>query len=399
MRIILECYNKDFVKVGNITRYDSLTFTDKMFEDSTFTMKFKTEQANLDLLKETKYILITKEYLAEILYFFKEEDEDYNITIKGYNIKHILRYRVCFTQNTYTKDAVSNMRSVVNINMKGAGVRNIAMFKLEENPVLDTVNFSITVHKSEVYEVVNDLAKYRNIRYTVVPILVPYDSESDDPQNISELVFKTKLPEDLSYNNTEGNSPVIFDRELNNLLSSSYEYDALKAKNYAYVEGKPYEEQATGQAEYLVSAGDTTAKGLDRKETYLESNVKSEDELGSKIDEEEYKRLLSEDGNQKLQKYRIKIESDGELNTVGGIFQFERDFNVGSIITIKDNVLGMYTNALVSGYEFTKSRSGEHLDILLDYDYADRELEGNSTLSESALEVKSEERKEEYKWL
>lgn len=405
MKILLECYDKNFVKVGNITRYDSLTFTDNMFTDSTFTLKFKTEQANLDLIFQTRYILITKEYLSEILYFKKVEDEDYTVEVKGYNIKHILRYRVCYVPMVYTKDAVTNMRSLVNQNfLTKYNKREVSILKLEENPVLDKVNFSISVHKSEVYEYINDMAKYRNIRYQLIPILIPYDENSDNPQNISSIVFKTTLPVDLTRDNTEGNSPVVFESELNNLLSSSYEYNNLKTKNYAYVEGKPYEEQTTGQSEYLVDAGDTQASGLDRIETYLSSSVKSEEEDGSKLTEDEYKKRLKQDGNQQLQKHRIKIESDGELNTVGGIFQFGRDFDVGCIVTIKDKMFGQNTNALVSGYQYTKSDSGEHIDIFLDYEYNNRELESETQALEnvstvSVNNIENNKGEEEYKWL
>lgn len=151
---------------------------------------------------------------------------------------------------------------------------------------------------------------------------------------------------DRSVDNTEGNAPVIFSQDFDNLLESVYEFSKESEKNTALIggEGEGLERFYTLYA--------STETGLKRRETFIDASSISKDYEDENRDErtytdEEYKKVLNSQGKQTLAELKPIETFSGAINLTNGQFILNRDFYLGDLVTIQDSAIGKYINARV----------------------------------------------------
>lgn len=176
----------------------------------------------------------------------------------------------------------------------------------------------------------------------------------------NKLEFFCKTGADRSVDNTAGNEPVIFSQEYDNLISSDYVYNDATMKNAAVIGG-----EGEGEARFcsIVSPSDV---GANRRELFVDASSTSRtytDEQGVEhvISNSDYNKQLQAIGRQELAKCPIMQTFDGVLNLSSGSYIYGVNYELGDIITIQDNVIGLYINAQIVEIIETQDDNGYNI--------------------------------------
>lgn len=155
-------------------------------------------------------------------------------------------------------------------------------------------------------------------------------------------VFRGK---DRSANNTEGNDPVVFSREFDNLTASDYTYDTKAFKNVALIGG---EGDGTERV-YSMLAGDQ--KGLQRREMFIDASGISKKYKVGEVEkthtDSEYHAVLEAHGRQTLAPLATVEHFAGAIDVTNGSYVLGRDFALGDIVTVQDNRIGKYIDVRI----------------------------------------------------
>lgn len=166
---------------------------------------------------------------------------------------------------------------------------------------------------------------------------------NSDTKKLQYVVFKGV---DRSTDNTEGNEPIIFSQEFDNLSESEYSLQTSTEKNVALIGG----EGEGLERFYSIITNDKA--GLDRRETFVDASsinkqYKDEQDVEHTYTDEEYKKLLNAQGKQTLSTMKRVEAFSGALDITIGQYKLNRDFSLGDIVTVQDNEMGIYINARI----------------------------------------------------
>lgn len=151
---------------------------------------------------------------------------------------------------------------------------------------------------------------------------------------------------DRSAENTEGNTPIIFSQEYDNLTSSEYLYDTTPEKNVALIGG-----EGEGTARFYSLVGGTAA-GMDRRELWVDASsisktYKDADETEKTYTDAEYQTMLDAQGTQQLAPLVATESFNGKIDITNGNWVYNKDFALGDIVTVQDNKIGVYINVRI----------------------------------------------------
>lgn len=159
-----------------------------------------------------------------------------------------------------------------------------------------------------------------------------------------------------STDNTDGNDPIVFSIEYDNLNSSDYMYDITALKNSALIGG---EGEGLDRFYALLTSGKS---GLNLREIFVDAasiNKKYKDgDTEKTYTDAQYTKLLNQQGRQVLSQQEVKETFNGEINVSFGIWQLNRDYSLGDIVTIQDNLLGVYSNQRIKETTERKDENG-----------------------------------------
>lgn len=175
-----------------------------------------------------------------------------------------------------------------------------------------------------------------------------------------KLLFRVYASVDRTIDQTEV-PPVLFSTELDDILDSEYQLNVAEVKNVAYVAGEG--EGAERKVEIVGSA-----EGMERRELYVDArDLQSEKEDGTVIEESQYRAILAERGNLKLEDYKTVESFSASIRVSGGSYVFGQDYNLGDIVTVYDSRLKVRANAIVTEVEETADGSGETFELTIGY--------------------------------
>lgn len=120
-----------------------------------------------------------------------------------------------------------------------------------------------------------------------------------------------------------------FSDEYGNLNNVMYQYNDQNYKNVAIVGGS-----GEGPERIYVTVGQ--AEGLDRRELFVDAKDIQKEELT----DEEYKNLLIQRGQDKLNEARISESIEGETGDNIG-FLYKEDYDLGDIVMVKKKNWGI----------------------------------------------------------
>lgn len=272
--MLLEVYDKETLnRVDIIRTYTFVQYTDYFNDVGTFSIKVPVNEPSLKhLMIQGNYILFEKLgdkfEMGIVKYFHKEGIETPTVEIKGYMLPHILTYRCFRTTYQKTGQVFEIQRDFIQrffINTDDIR-RQIDLMMISDTYDRNTEKIRYCQTGSDCAESLTEMNAPYHYGYGLVPAIAKYDPETGREQNIMRFTFEQYTPTDRRVGNKDGNDPVVFDTELNNVEDVMYEIDGTKAKTVAVVGG-----EGEGEDRYVIETGDDQLSGIDRNELYVDA--------------------------------------------------------------------------------------------------------------------------------
>lgn len=181
----------------------------------------------------------------------------------------------------------------------------------------------------------------------------------DDTKKLQYIVLKGV---DRSSDNSDGNEPVIFSRDYDNLSDSEYFYDTANIKNAALIGG-----EGEGIARfYSLIAPDET--GLQRRELFVDASSiakkYTEGETEIEYTDEEYTAMLNTQGKQELAPLTEKESFSGTIIVTDGNYILNEDFALGDLVTVQENSINKFINVRITEVTEVQDENGYTVDVV-----------------------------------
>lgn len=342
--IVFKVDDDVFEQIGDISQYTSLIWPDAFNGYASFELWAPITDDNAALLKKGNVIWTGGENASviEIVKAIVDEDGEKEFDVKGRTLEKYLTDRIVWGLYTSSGFTSTIMYDLVNKNCINPSNPN-RKIKWLENSVDTQVGKNISEYQKtggELYDALVSLATEGDIGFSIL----------FDPRN-KKLIFEVRAGTDRTYNNVDGNEPVVFSTELEDILSSSYYSNDEDKKTMAMVQGEDKSENRK-----TVFVGETSGKGFNRRELYVDArDLQSElYEDGNKIEltESQYLSTLIQRGSEKLAEH-ITIEIfEAQIRQFGDIqYEFGKDYVKGDKVTVIDEQLGVSVSARITQVE------------------------------------------------
>lgn len=337
--------NNTFEALGDISQYTSLIWPDAYNGHAQFELWAPITQDNANLLKRKNIIWCGGENAAviEIVKATVDDKGEKIYDIKGRTLEKFLTERMI--EGTYI----------------GSGFASTIMYDMVDRCAIHPSNPNRVIPylvNARDTKVGNEISQYQKTGGALYDSLYQTASESDigfsvvfDPKN-KRLIFEVRKGADRTQGNKEGNDPVVFSTELEDVLSSEYYANIQDEKNVAMVQGED-----TGAARKSVMVGKVNACGFDRKELYvdardLQSEVFNSDGTSTPLTPAEYAAALTQRGSEKLSECEIVETFEAKIRQFGDIqYEFGIDYVKGDKVTVIDEQLGVIVSARITNVE------------------------------------------------
>lgn len=359
--LVFSITENEFDNIGELNQFSSIIWPDAYNGFSTFELNAPITPENNLLLKEGNILWCGGNNAAVIEIITAEHSEEgktYNI--KGRTLESLITRRIVWgTYIANNKNVSTIAYDLVNQNCVSPSdpKRKIPFLSCADDEFLgDRISFQVT--GGEVFESVKDLLNAYGFGFSVI----------FEPRE-KKLIFTVRKGADRTISNTEGNSPVVFSSDLEDILSSSYYKNGQDEKNVALVLGE--DEGAQRKRE---TAGDDGLSGFARKELFvdardLRSKKWSDDGSTEDIPLEEYLKMLKQRGEERLSEADVVETFEAKVRFFGNVqYKFGEDFFLGDIISVIDEELGVSVSARVTESE-EEVDTGFSLVLIFGYSY------------------------------
>ena len=184
---------------------------------------------------------------------------------------------------------------------------------------------------------------YQNLLEYTDEILQEYNYGAKVILNNSnkKLLYEVYAGTDRSTDNTDGNAPVIFSTDYENLNASNYAYNEQNARNAVLIGG---EGEGLERFYSLLTEGKT---GLQLREMWVDASsinktYKDANDNEQTYTDAQYTEMLNQAGKKELAALPALEQFSGEINATFGNWIFGRDFFLGDVVTIQDNLIDKY---------------------------------------------------------
>lgn len=306
--------------------------------------------------------------IIENINFSNNQEDGAMITASGRFVKSILDRRLIYklsgstNKPTILRGNVENaVREVVKnnaISCEFDARRNIKLLELGDVSNIPYKFISINGEAAQKQVSYGNLLEYTD------GVLEEYGIASTCILNGGKFNYIVYSGTDRSKDNTNGVLPIIFSQEFDNLTSSEYTHDTTLIKNVALIGG---EGEGVARFYSLIEHGEAD---LNRREVWVDASsitrtYKDENDVEQTYSDEEYKTMIDAQGKQNLATY-TEIESfDGEIDITNGNYIYGRDFELGDIVTVQDDRLGIYINTRVLGCTEVQDDGGYSVEVKL----------------------------------
>lgn len=350
-----------FEALGDVSQYTSLLWPDAYNGFAQFEMWAPITEDNAALLKKNNIIWCGGENAAviEIIKATVDDNGEKIYDIKGRTLEKYLTDRMIW--GMYTK----------------SGYASTIMYDMVDKNMINPTNANRKIPylvNAEDKKVGNYIAQYQKTGGSVYDACYQMAGESDigfsvvfDPHN-KRLVFEVRKGADRTQDNKEGNDPVVFSTELEDILSSEYYANIQDEKNVALVQGED-----TGAARKSVVVGQSESKGFARKELYvdardLQSEVFHDDGTSTPLTPAEYNEVLTQRGLEKLSDCEVIETFEAQIRQFGDIqYEFGVDYVKGDKVTVIDEQLGVIVSARITNVE---EQYDEEYNLVLTFGYS-----------------------------
>ena len=336
----MEIINHKFERLGVINKFDMIQYNPKYSGIGSFELSCALNEENKSLIVEDNILWIEDEYAGVIQYIDKSSDNE--IKAKGKLLSVVLNWRTVIKTYEANKLTTGIFEELVRLNFMADDERKIEGFTFINN-VIDNTAIRYQVTGKSLSDIFQPLSETYDIGYEVY-------------LNMEEKAFEFTLfrGKDLTIGNKDGNKPVIFGTDFNNILKSEYVSDNNNYRNVAYVAG-----EGEGENRVVVEVKQTESAGFFRREIVVDARDIQKANSTTKMTDEEYNELLQQRGKENLSELR-KVESyDAELMSDAKTgFVYGKDYFLGDTVSVVDKNLGVILSAKITEVTVTFAEDG-----------------------------------------
>lgn len=336
----MEIINHKFERLGVINKFDMIQYSPKYSGIGSFELSCALNEENKSLIVEDNILWIEDGYAGVIQYIDKSSENE--IKVKGKLLSVVLNWRTVIKTYEANKPPTGIFEELVRLNFMTDGERKIDGFTFINN-ITDSTAIRYQVTGKSLSDIFQPISETYDIGYEVY-------------LNMKKKAFEFTLfrGKDLTIGNKDGNKPVIFGTDFNNILSSEYVSDKNNYRNVAYVAG-----EGEGESRVVVEVKQTESTGFFRREIVVDARDLQKANSVSRMTDEEYNELLQQRGKEKLSEFR-KVESyEAELmsDTRTG-FVYGKDYFLGDTVSVIDKNLGVILSAKITEATITFAEDG-----------------------------------------
>lgn len=339
----VEARNADFDVIGILDTAQSVIWHSVYYGVGDFQIYIRLQDA-LQIVADARYITRPDNEEVGVIESILIADDIENgkmITIKGRFAKSLLDRRIIYNLSGTSNKATilkgnveTNVRSLVNSNAIAS--RSLGILELGAVAGIGKVivNENGTAAQKQV--------SHSNLLDYTEAVLKEYGIASTVKLNGKKLQYTVYEGADRSADNTDGNQPIVFSKEYDNLLSSEYMHDTTREKNVALIGG-----EGEGIDRFCVLLG--SQSGLERKEVFVDASsiskkYKDENDVEKTYTDAEYTAMLKVHGLQATSAMTVTEDFNGAIDITNGNWKYNKDVFLGDIVTVQDNEIGVYKN-------------------------------------------------------
>lgn len=373
----LEVKDASRTTIGIIDVANSIIWHRVYYGVGDFEIYAQATPQNVELLKVGNYITRQNDEeigVIEKINFDYSSIDGYMITASGRFAKSILDRRLIYklkeTVNTPTilrgnvEIAVRQLVLDNAINCSFNNRRNISILGLAA-----LKNLTPTIVDEENHATEKQVS-YQNLMEYTDQVLQEYGMSANIIFNDGnkKLLYSVFMGTDRSTDNTNGNDPIVFSIDYDNLNSSNYFYGIHGFKNEALIggEGEGLERFFT----LLVTDPRDPPAGLQLRELFVDaSDINREYEVEGqdnpvRYTNAEYRALLNQEGQRELKENIIIETFNGNVNVEFGMHNYGVDYFLGDIVTVQDNYIDKYINTRITEATEVQDENGYSVDLV-----------------------------------
>ena len=354
----IEVRNQNREVIGIIDDFASVIWEVDYYGTGSFEIYTTASLVNINLLQMDNYVTRSDDDNIGVIENIRveyNEESGKMIAATGRFAKSLLDRRIVYKLASGSSGKVSILPTV------SSGKVETAVRKLVDDHIINSIyparNVSFIklgelkgINKKIISENGLDSKKqtsYGNLLEYTDEILQEYEMGSKmsmDRENL-DFVYNIYDGADRSRSNTQGNMPVIFSQDYDNLLSSTYECSTGSA-NTALIGG-----EGEGTERFCAMIG-VNATGLNRKEIWVDASSQSktymdENDVEQTYTDEEYVDMLQSAGKQQIALLSFTEQYDGDINVGNPQYKYKTDYNIGDLVSIEDREIGIYLTARI----------------------------------------------------
>lgn len=368
----LEVFDFELNRLGLIEIYSSINYTLKFIDVGSFELKCAINEQNVKLIQKNRFLWIEDE-VCGIIQYISSSTDDGTITVKGKLAKEMLNWRWVYPCFVKTGEPAALAESIVNIHCVNPSESKRKMRGLVIGNAGYVINKPhITYQKTgdTVLASVQNISTANNLGFEIY----------FNPRNVNPFKFVMLEGKDRTIGNKDGNKPVVFSRDFENIVSGSYEYNDDSFRNVALVAGEVTDgsnnENAARTFLVVDQAGSENVSSFYRKELYVDARdlqseyseeVTTKDDEGNditetvqkKMTEQEYNATLSNRGFEKMGETLVEESYESQIRTdARTIYQFGKDYTYGDYVTVIDKSLGIMLNVQITEMQIVYDANG-----------------------------------------
>ena len=368
----LEVFDFELNRLGLIEIYSSINYTLKFIDVGSFELKCAINEQNVKLIQKNRFLWIEDE-VCGIIQYISSSTDDGTITAKGKLAKEMLNWRWVYPCFVKTGEPAALAESIVNIHCVNPSESKRKMRGLVIGNAGYVINKPhITYQKTgdTVLTSVQNISTANNLGFEIY----------FNPRNVNPFKFVMLEGKDRTIGNKDGNKPVVFSRDFENIVSGSYEYNDDSFRNVALVAGEVTDgsnnENAARTFLVVDQAGSENVSSFYRKELYVDARdlqseyseeVTTKDDEGNdvtetvqkKMTEQEYNATLSNRGFEKMGETLVEESYESQIRTdARTIYRFGKDYTYGDYVTVIDKSLGIMLNVQITEMQIVYDANG-----------------------------------------
>lgn len=370
----IEIRNQQRELIGIIDTAQSVIWHATYYGVGDFEIYCRATSDVLALLKEDYYITLPDDENIGLIESVIISDDPLNgrmVTASGHFAKIILQRRHIYNLSAGNySNKVTVLRGNVEQAVRGVVRDNIIACNWNTRRNID---FIVLGEYAETEEIIIDdsgdpaekQVSYDNLLDYTDSVLMEYFLGSkmllDAPtKKLKYLIYKGA---DRSIDNADGNQPIIFSRDFDNLATETYSLDKSMYKNMAIIGG------AGEGAERFYTITGEYAEGVNRFETFVDarsiSKTYTDDETGEDVTytDAEYAQILKSEGKQTIAAAAAVESLSGELDLTLSPYIYGKHFLLGDIVTVESVDFKRYINARITDVTQVQDENGYTLSV------------------------------------